>query len=417
MYNRGTKYLENAKYAKALQCFKKQLLTHSFKELHLNMGNAYRGLMENSKALEQYKLANANYIPFSDGSFITEYPLALNNIGLLSYADGDDTTALSYYKAALTKDPLHYDAIWNYASAILRSTNCSSDAGWKAYEYRFKRSGRASNLIEPGNTWDGVSPGRAICVQTEQGLGDKIMFGRYLQCLNNYFEDIYVVCHPSLDVFFSDYKIVRSLAESGTTTTIGLGSLAQWFRTNVNENWLKGKFNATKFDPKKINIGVVWSGSSTHANNANRSCPSHYFSSLADSSYVLYSLNPADAKAKNIVDIASSDWATTASTILGLDCVVSVDTAIVHLCGTLGVPCIMLQPKWETDFRWGKAGDTNVWYSSVDVIHHTSWDYAFTIVKKKLEAVRSMLVVRLLTGRTEAEWIERINKEAECIEK
>ena len=383
MYNKGTRYLEKGNYAKALQCFKKQGITHSFKELHLNMGNAYRGIMQPSKALEQYKLANDPAIPFADGRFIEHYPLAINNIGLLAYACGDDETAIEHYKSALTLDPLHFDAVWNYASALLRSKNCSSEVGWKAYEYRFKRSGYKNPLDVSLVTWDGISPGRGIVVQTEQGLGDKIMFGRYLRRLTEYFEFVDVVCHPSLDCFFSDYGIVRSVSESSANVTIGICSLAQWFY-GTDEKWPEGKFNVRKFDSKKFNVGVVWSGSTTHANNHNRSCHVRHFSDLASSDTVLYGLNPADAKGKNIVDISSTDWTSTAETVLGLDCVVTVDTSIVHLCGTLGVDCIMIQPMWETDFRWGRPGDKNVWYDSVTVLENNGWGNVFPKVQKLL---------------------------------
>jgi tetratricopeptide (TPR) repeat protein len=416
MYNRGTRYLEKGNYQKALQCFKKQAVTHSFKELWLNMGNSYRGLMKPDKALEMYKLANDSAIPFASGAFAENYALALNNIGLLAYACGDDETAIDHYKAALTLDPMHFDAIWNYSSALLRSTNCSSDTGWKAYEYRFKRSGKAVPLDLTKIVWDGISSGRGICVQTEQGIGDKIMFGRYLQRLTEYFEFIDVVCHPSLDVFYSDYNVVRSVAESTANVTIGICSLAQWFFGTVDEKWLEGKFTARKFDAKKLNVGVVWSGSTTHANNHNRSCPSYLFSGLASSAIKLYGINPADAKAKNVEDISSKDWSSTAEAVLGLDCVVSVDTAIVHLCGTLGVPCIMIQPTWETDFRWGKEGDKNVWYESVDVIYNHGWEKSIAKVSKLLAERKKLLTVRLMTGYTEDEWAKAI-KEQECIEK
>jgi hypothetical protein len=415
MYNRGTRYLEKGNPLKALQFFKKQAITHSFKELHLNMGNSYRNLMQPRKAMEQYMLANDPAVPFADGKFTSAYPLALNNIGLLHYAGGDDTSAITYYKSALTLDPLHYDAIWNYASALLRSTQCSSDVGWKAYEYRFKRSNVKNVLDDSLPIWNGLDSGDAIVVQTEQGLGDKIMFGRYLPLLAAKFSSVYVICHPSLDCLFSDYICIRSLAEAPSNAcTIAQCSLAGIFGI-VSEKWLEGKFEADSFDPKKFNVGVVWSGSTTHANNHNRSCPKHYFSQLANSNTMLYGLNPDDSTGKNITSIASKDWTSTAEAILGLDCVVSVDTSIVHLCGTLGIPCIMIQPTWETDFRWGKPGEQNVWYKSVEVLDNPGWDKVMDTVAKKLDERRSALRIRIMTGSTEGQ--EKINKEIKCTEK
>lgn len=372
MYNRGTKYLEKNNPTKALQCFKKALKGVEFKELYLNLGNTYRLLDQDSFAEVAYTLANNSSVPFANGTFSSSYTLALNNIGLLAYARGDDQLAISMYKQALTVDPLHYDAIWNYGNALLRSSNCSSDTGWKAYEYRFKRSGARIMLDCSVPFWDGVSSGSSICVQTEQGLGDKIMFGRYLSLLAAKFTSVYVVCHPSLDVFYSDYKIVRSVEESRAECTVGICSLAQYFGI-VSSNYLDGKFSAHEFNEKEFNIGVVWSGSTTHANNRNRSCPARYFNNLSVLGK-LYSLNPDAEPVKFAEQISSRDWSETASNVLGLDLVVAVDTSIVHLCGTLGIPCIMIQPLKETDFRWGKPGDTNVWYPSVTVVENTGWE-------------------------------------------
>lgn len=386
MYNRGTKYLEKGKYDKALACFKKQAQTHSFKELHLNMGNTYRFLDKNELALKHYELAASPSTPFSDGKFCTTYPLAVNNIGLLAYAMGDDETAISHYKTALSIDPLHYDAIWNYGNALLRSTNCSSQTGWEAYEYRFKRSGARITLDLSLPIWTGIECGDAIVVQTEQGIGDKIMFGRYLYRLKEFFTTVYVVCHASLEAFYSDFICVRSVAETPATHTVGICSLAKFFGV-IPENYLDGKFVAKEFDAKEFNIGVVWSGSATHVNNRHRSCESYHFTRLADLG-CLYSLNPNATTARSVIPMGTSTWAETASMVLGLDCVVTVDTSIVHLCGTLGVPCIMIQPRQETDFRWGNGSRSTVWYKSVTIVENNGWEEAFVKVRSTLVRLR-----------------------------
>lgn len=405
-YNRGTKYLEKGNYKKALQCFKEQAKTHSFKELHLNMGNVYRYLDDNDKAIKHYSLANSPSVPFADGKFATSWPLALNNIGLLAYACGDDQTAIGYYKAALELDPLHYDAIWNYGNALLRSTDCASQTGWEAYEYRFKRSGARVNIDTSLPMWTGLETGTAIAVQTEQGLGDKIMFGRYISKLRDYFTDVYVICHPSLDVFYSDFKIARSLAETPATYTVPICSLAKYFGI-IPGNYLDGRFTARSFDAKKFNIGVVCSGSHTHVNNRHRSCDTYHISGLSDIGK-LYSISPDSPNIRGTVAIGSRDWSETASIVLGLDIVVTVDTSIVHLCGTLGVPCIMIQPRQETDFRWSNGKSSCVWYPSVRIVQNNGWERAFAEVRSLLEKKRDELKIRLFTGQTEDWWLEQI---------
>mgnify|MGYP006276709821 CR=1 FL=1 len=54
----------------------------------------------------------------------------------------------------------------------------------------------------------------------------------------------------------------------------------------------------------------------------------------------------------------------TAQLMCQLDRVVSVDTAVAHLCGALGVPGWILLP-WSADPRWLDQGDATPWYSSL----------------------------------------------------
>jgi hypothetical protein len=157
-----------------------------------------------------------------------------------------------------------------------------------------------------------------------------------------------------------------------------------FFSSNPPFNWLDNKFTALELNHERKNIGIVWAGSTTHANNANRSCPVNHFSELGSFGN-LYSLNPAAPNVKGITPYTGKSWSDTAALVLGLDIVVTVDTSIVHLCGTLGVPCIMIQPLAETDFRWGHGTDT-YWYPSVRIVlNNNSWDSAFAEVHKLLK--------------------------------
>jgi tetratricopeptide (TPR) repeat protein len=377
MYNKATKLLEKKNYLKALSFYKKQ--DPKFKECYLNMGNCYKMLGNNDKARECYVLASSD-VPFSDGTY-GDFALAYNNIGLLEYCEGRDYSAMQCYKIALNMNPLYYEAIWNYGNALLRSSNCVD--GWEHYEYRFKRESGAVKIDRGIPWWDGKSTGKTILVQAEQGLGDKIMFGRYLAYLAPFFDEIVICCHESLDCLYAPYKCVRTT--TGYDLTIGMCSLAGIFGV-VPEGYLDGKFEKHPFTG--FNIGVVWAGSSTHANNANRSCPSSYFSNLSNLGN-LWSLSPDAGPTKNIAQLAPKTWSETASYCLGLDLVVSVDTSIVHLCGTLGVPCIMVQPLQETDFRWGKPTEAefgnNRWYKSVMVVpNDNNWDAAFDVVRESI---------------------------------
>ena len=382
MYNRGTKYLNKNNYAKALQFYKKESL--SFEELHLNMGNCYRGLGDLSTAINCYLKANDPHTPMADGSSRPMYTLALNNLGLSSYMLGDDATALSCYTRALELDPLYYECLWNYSNAYLRSgfsgASIDWDKAWDMYAYRFKRPNGAVRITTGVPIWDGVSCGDSIVVMAEQGLGDKIMFSRYIPFLAEYFDEIIIECTADLEVFYPSYKCVRS-ALGAAPVGIPVCSLARYFyNKHPSGEWIPKDEKLITTPMLHPKIGVVWSGSPTHANNHNRSCLGSYMSDLGDLG-TLYSLNPSERPLRGVVPMSTSSWASTIALVKSLSLVITVDTSIVHLCGSMGVPTIMIHPLMETDFRWGNNSGPNYWYPSVHVINNSGWDAAFVKVR------------------------------------
>ena len=388
-YNRATKYLEKGNNEKALQFFKRQLKEHGFKECYLNMGNAYRNLGNDAEALKCYIKANASDTPFSDNTFGT-YDHALGNLGLLQYMYGNDDAAIAYYTAALEKNPLHFDSIWNYASALLRK-HCSLEevdvaSAWKMYEYRFKRV-NATRIDKSIARWDGISEGKSIVVLAEQGMGDKLMFGRYIHCLRDYFAEIWVQCPSDMSEIFSEYNTCQKVPD--VEYSIPICSLAGIFGTS-DDAWLVGKFGTRKFAGDRLKIGIEWAGSETHANNKYRSIPPSSFLSLLEFGD-LYSIRPEAEPIRGVIALNACSWAESAEIVNGLDLIISVDTSIVHLAGSLGRECWMLQPSKETDFRWGNnaMGENNVWYDSVKVIrNHNNWANVFAEVRARLELRR-----------------------------
>lgn len=61
---------------------------------------------------------------------------------------------------------------------------------------------------------------------------------------------------------------------------------------------------------------------------------------------------------------APGDWESTAELVEQLSLVVTIDTAMAHLCGALGVPCVVLLNS-PADWRWGQSGSDSFLYRSV----------------------------------------------------
>jgi hypothetical protein len=254
------------------------------------------------------------------------------------------------------------------------------------YEYRFKRA-NATKIDKSIVRWDGVSHGRSIVVLAEQGMGDKFMFGRYIHKLNQYFAEIWVQCPVEMEAVFSEYLTCQEIPD--VECSIPICSLAGIFG-NVRDDWLRDKFGTRKFAGDRMKIGIEWAGSATHSNNKYRSVlPVHFLDLLEFGD--LYSIRPGAEAVRGVTALNSSSWAESAQIVNGLDLIISVDTSIVHLAGSLGRECWMLQPLKETDFRWGNnsMGEKNIWYDSVRVIrNHASWANVFAEVRARLELMR-----------------------------
>ena len=144
-----------------------------------------------------------------------------------------------------------------------------------------------------------------------------------------------------------------------------------------------------RLPPGRPRAGFVWSGSSSHKNDANRSIALVRGSSALFENPPVAMLQPADASCAtriakrlrglpNLIHLGDDlrDFADTAAIISLLDVVVSVDTAVAHLAGALGKPVVILLPH-AADFRWMRDRDDTPWYPTAKLLRQPAfgdWD-------------------------------------------
>lgn len=389
-YNTATALLGKNNFKKAIPIFNKCLSQYKFKEAYINLGNCYKAMNEPAKMMQCYRNAVDPDIPCLDPGVTKITSQALTNLGLGYFAYGDEKQAIQYLTKAIKLDEKAWSAWWNLSIANLRLASTGEldrfARGWEMYDARFlkdppiKLKNNKENLVY----WDTLSGGKSIIVLAEQGIGDNIMWGRYLPELEKIFEKVYVQCDPSLNDLFPGYECVTDAIYCDALVAYPICSLAKCFNNGVpiNGKWLAGKFGVRTFPTDKFNIGIVWAGSTSHVNDANRSVSVGRFSRL--SRYAnLYSLSPNFKSTKYVKSLDIKTWTDTAECINGLDLVISVDTSVIHLVGAMGRPGWVLQPKFETDFRWGK-GSRSVWYDTIDVYQNNGWEEVFDRVEADL---------------------------------
>lgn len=382
MFNKARKYLQNNRPEKALPLFKRVLKDGGdYKEVFLNIGNCYKSLQKDDLAAEYYLKAANPRVPFTDKTFIDVYPAAMNNLGMLAGKYKNYATAEEFFYKAITKDPDYADALWNMANLQLMylSSNKQNDTEtcWRLYEYRFLRSGKpvVLNSRKKLETWDG-RPVESLCVLAEQGFGDQLQFGRYLELAAAVVGKLTVQCAPRMRPIFDKYNVCEDPSETDATHGIGICSLARIFNEKIpSGDWLRDKYNEKPLGDK-LQVAVTWSGNRNHANDHNRSTVPGTFRCLRDFAD-LYTINPTENGTNGFSALDSDGWDKTIKALESVDLVVSVDTSIVHLCGALGKPCWLVMPLYEGDWRWGddSMGHDNVWYSSVKVFRNQgSWE-------------------------------------------
>ena len=143
----------------------------------------------------------------------------------------------------------------------------------------------------------------------------------------------------------------------------------------------KGKWLQSVYKPKrKKTIGIVWAAGRKDTEDAKRASERRSMTAETLLAHAvrwklkwgtrLISLQLdagntmiAEMAAKNSIQQLKKggDWESTAQVVEQLDLVVSVDTAMVHLAGNLGVPCLLLLNRVH-DWRWGTEEAPQEWY-------------------------------------------------------
>lgn len=278
------------------------------------------------------------------------------------------------------------------------------EKAWKHYEYRLDHIPQMEimNKIYPKEKrWNGEDiTGKKLIIYNEQGIGDLIQGIRYLKYLK--YDYTLIAGEESLSL----------LKNNGITNVINVipqekdydyqcSLLSLPYLLKINYIPKEFSLKKTVFDlnsNKKYKVGICWAGNPKHTNDTNRSCYLHNFKFLENFSEIeLYSLQK-DRRLRsygnnksydlsygfdnmNIIDMSDkmNSLEETAAIISNLDLVISVDTLILHLSGSLGVKTVGLIP-YNPDWRWGLNDRDTEWYESVILLRqnkYKNWDFVF----------------------------------------
>ena len=263
--------------------------------------------------------------------------------------------------------------------------------GWDLYEARLD----LPYEIRPTPThtqprWAGEDfQGKTLLLWCEQGLGDTLMFLRYLPLVKARGGSVVLEAQPSLAQLAAtvpgvDLVVPRGLQKPPYDLQASLLSLPAIFRTDFgnipgeppyleipdpvpNQEGILQHLRSSK---EAVRIGLVWAGNPDHPRDDERSIQPALLAPLAELPGVAwFSFQLGDGELPPLPGITPlgpllSTFSDTAYALSGMDLLITVDTSMAHLAGALGIPTLVLLTH-APDFRWLLDRADSPWYPSL----------------------------------------------------
>lgn len=231
--------------------------------------------------------------------------------------------------------------------------------------------------------WDGSEKPITLLVNAEFGHGDTIMFSRFLPLAAKRVKRLILRCDLEFHKFFTDVSIVDKEDElpefdeiihmMALPKVLGVREISGASYLRPNPQYPSGSALSVLDYVEFTKIGICWIGNPFSPRDPGRSIPVEMFQSWCAGGMKFFSLQRLTSCPDGFFGMRPhlQDWNATAHLLSRLDCVVSVDTAVAHLAGALGVPTCLLIPI-HADWRWQEAGEVDrgnktIWYDSVQV--------------------------------------------------
>lgn len=264
--------------------------------------------------------------------------------------------------------------------------------GWEGLTYLYA-AGLKPHIQTQSRLWDGSEISKLLVV-ADQGLGDAIQFSRYLLWAKTKVKTITLACDTSLHEFLGTAFDVPTIAlsqvkEFQSDAHLPLMQLAA-FCANTNDPYqleaLKSFDRYSQFDDSlkshhSLNIGIALDCSGVHPTeqfpHTRRSCQAidaMPLSEINNANFYHLQLNPNPQAQQLFGDRwhetgpTLENFMDTVKWIQKMDMVITVDTALVHIAGSMGKKGYLILPLCN-DWRWQNKKNKNIWYPTITNIN------------------------------------------------
>lgn len=367
-------------------------LNASNADAHHNLGISLLQLRQHESALQSFERAIAIHGQLADAHV---------NRGLVLAEMDKHLEARASYEQAITINPALRIAHRNLSHLYLQLGEY--DKGWEKLEWRLvSNDNKPNQRLLPQPLWLGreLIAGKTILLHSEQGLGDTLQFSRYARHVSALGARVILEVQQPLLNLLAGLDGVMEVISQGTTPPAfdfhcPLMSLPLALKNSIGsapatctpiqadsakvEEWQARLGNKTR--PR---IGFAWRGNPQHKNDRNRSIPLADFTNLLSSDFEFICLQKemtdVERRMMTCPDILLAgeylrDFSDTAALCEALDLIITVDTSVAHLAGSMGKPVWILLP-FNPDWRWMLERTDTPWYPSARLYRsdrHLGW--------------------------------------------
>jgi hypothetical protein len=415
--NLGNVLFFEGKYLLAIQYLERALKDNpSPYSTYLNLANAYRKIEDFESSIRYLK------------RYLKVFPanhFALNDLGVTFHYSGNLSSAILFYKKSIALSPGFASAHFNLSCAYLAS--CNWKRGWEEYEWRLRLE-NLQKINPPISTeeiplWKGERVvSQNLLIFCEQGFGDTIQFIRYFPILRNFLKGKHMLFVPkelyhlfkenNLDPICNKNELYLRrvnrfdfqvpLMSLPKILTLYLKKELPRKQAYLAASTKKEKQFQNAFSGNRdLKIGLAWQGNPSNFRDRFRSVPLKALSNLFKLNHVkFFSIQKKIGEEQLLVNqypIESlsdkiNDFSDLAACIMNLDLIITVDTAVAHLSGSLGKKTWVLLSH-VPDWRWGFGVEGSIWYPSLQLMRkkrgETWGEMAFRVRKKIISELLS----------------------------
>jgi hypothetical protein len=246
--------------------------------------------------------------------------------------------------------------------------------------------------------WDGRElAGQRVLVRCYHGLGDTIQFARFLPWVQRVASETVVWAQPPL------VPLLQTILDGGRVLPLDDGTPPVEYDIDIEIMELAHAFRVTlrtlpaevPYFPitpaarlaRRFSIGVV---SESGGWDARRSIPTHLLSRLFESDDAEWFNLQLEDRLPALRDASTTSILLLAGRLQALDLVITADTMMAHLAGSLGVRTWTLLP-CDADWRWLAERDDSPWYPTMRLFRQPragDWESVVDDVGKALRCAR-----------------------------